>query len=137
MVDADIIAQRLEHLKNYVKQLRLIHKGGKKRVCKNAIIFAAMERYLQLTVECVLNIGNHVIAGLNLRKPSTYEQIMTILSDEKVISKKMLATAKLVAPTRSLLVHDYSEVNREKLFDTARNILPAIEELAKVYRKFL
>lgn len=137
MVDADIIAQRLERLKCYVKQLRTIQKSGKKKVCKNAITFAAMERYLQLAVECVLSVGNHILAGLNLRKPSTYEQIMQILSEEKIITKKILTASKPISSIRSLLVHDYSEVNRDKLFDTARAIMPAFEDLAKVYRKFL
>lgn len=137
MVDADIIAARLERLKNYVKQLRTIQKGGKKKVCKNAITFAAMERYLQLAIECVLDVGNHIIAGLNLRKPSTYEHIMQILCEKKIIAKKTLASAKPFAAIRNLLVHDYSEVESEKLFDTGRRILPAVEDIAKAYRKFL
>lgn len=137
MVDADIIAQRLERLKVYVKQLRVLQKGGKKRVCKSPVIFAAMERYLQLAAECVLSVGNHVIAGLNLRKPATYDQIMQILAEEKVIAKKVLASAKPIASVRSLLVHDYGEVNREKLFDIARTMVPTLETLAKAYKKFL
>jgi len=137
LVDSDIIAQRLERLKNYVRQLRQIQKTGKKKVCKNAISFAAMERYLQLAVECVLSVGNHIIAGLNLRKPATYDQIMQILAEEKVIAKKTLSLGRPLPVLRSLLVHDYSEVNREKLFDTARGTLPVFEDLAKAYRKFL
>lgn len=137
MVDADIIAQRLERLKNYVKQLRLIQKGGKKRVCKNPITFAAMERYLQLASECVLSVGNHVIAGLNLRKPATYEQILQILFEEKVIPKKLFSSGKPIATLRVLLVHDHNPVEKEKLFDTTRDVLPTFEDLAKSYRKFL
>lgn len=137
MVDADIIAQRLERLKTYLGELRSIQKSGKKKACKNSITFAAMERYIQLAVESVLNVGNHIIAGLNLRKPATYDQIIQILADEKIISKKTLAAAKPIPSLRNLLVHDYSDVNREKLFDTAREVIPAFEELAKSYRKFL
>lgn len=137
MVDADIIAQRLERMKGYVKQLRTIQKGGKKKVCKNPILFAAMERYLQLAVETVLHVGNHIIAGMNLRKPSTYEQIMQILSEERVITKKTFSSVRPIASVRSLLVHDDSEVNREKIFDVAKHTLPSMEEVARAYRKFL
>lgn len=137
MVDSDIISARLERLKACVKQLRLIQKGGKKKVCKNAVTFAAMERFLQLTVECVLDVGNHIIAGLNLRKPSTYEHIMQILCEEKLIAKKVFSKAKPIAGIRNLLVHDFTEVEREKLFDTARGLASTFEELAKAYRKFL
>lgn len=137
MVDADIIAQRLERLKNYIKELRSIQKGGKKKVCKDSVAFAAMERFVQLSVESVLTVGNHIIAGLNFRKPATYDQIIQILAEEKIITKKTLAIAKPLPSLRCLLVHDYSEVNREKLFDTVKDVLPAFEELAKIYRKFL
>lgn len=137
MVDSDIIAQRMERLKTCVKQLRAIQKLGKKKVCGDPVIFAAMERYLQLSVECVLGVGNHIIAGLNLRKPSTYEQITQILCEEKVISKKAYNIAKPVAFLRTMLVHDCSPLGREKTFDTAKDTLPAFEELAKAYQKFL
>jgi uncharacterized protein YutE (UPF0331/DUF86 family) len=137
LVDSDIIAQRLERLKIYLKMLRTIQKGGKKKVCKDAVHFAAMERYLQLAVECVLAVGNHIIAGLNLRKPSTYEQIIQILGDEKIITKKAMTLSRPVPSLRSLLVHDSSAINREKLFDVAKESLPAFEELAKAYQRFL
>lgn len=137
MIDADIIAQRLERLKGYIKELRTIQKVGKKKVCKNGIQFAAMERFIQLSVETVLTLGNHIIAGQNLRKPSTYEQIIQILAEEKIINKKTYNEAKPVPSLRNLLVHDYNEINREKLFDTAREVMPVFEELAKAYRKFL
>lgn len=137
MVDSDIIAQRLERLKIYVKMLRNLQKGGKKKVCKDDIHFAAMERYLQLAVECVLAVGNHIIAGLNLRKPSTYEQIIQILGEEKVITKKAMTLARTVPSLRTFLVHDCNTMEREKLFDAAKENLPAFEELAKAYQKFL
>lgn len=137
MIDSDIIVNRLERLKGYVKLLRTIQKNGKKKICKNPVSYAAMERFLQLSVECVLDVGNHVIAGLNLRKPSTYSQILQILAEEKIITKKLLTTAKPLASVRNLLVHDYSELNRETIFDTAREVTPTFEELARAYRKFL
>lgn len=137
MVDQDVIAQRLERLKIYVKQLRTIQKGGKKKVCKNPITFAAMERYLQLASECVLAVGNHVIAGLNLKKPATYDHIMQILADEKIIAKKILSASRPIPAIRTLLVHDYSIINREKLFDTGREVIYVFEDLAKAYQKFL
>ena len=96
-----------------------------------------MERFLQLSVECVLDVGNHIIAGMNLRKPSTYGHILQILAEERVITKKVLNSAKPLASVRNLLVHDYEELNRETIFDTAREVTPAFEELARAYRKFL
>jgi len=137
LIDQDIIAQRLERLKVYVKQLRIIQKNGKKKVCKNPVSYAAMERYLQLASECVLAVGNHVIAGLNLRKPSTYEHIMQILADEKLIAKKVLLASKTIPSLRSLLVHDYDAVNKEKMFDAGKNVVRSFEDLAKAYQKFL
>gem|GEM_PF-6634184 len=137
MVDSDIIAQKLERLKYCVKQLRFIQKQGKKKVCKNDISFAAMERFLQIAVESVLGVGNHIIAGLNMRKPSTYEQILQILCEEKIIPKKVFAKGKPIPTLRMMLVHDNQASEREKEFNAAHELLPVLEDLARVYRKFL
>lgn len=137
MVDAEIITQRLERLKGYVKKLKDLLKIGKRKVIKDDIKFAALERFLQLATECVLDVGNHIIAGLNLRKPATYDQIFGILVGEKVISKKAWTMSKPISSLRNLLVHDYSPIKREDLFDSVKDTIPSLEELAKAYRKFL
>ena len=45
----------------------------------------ALERIVHLLVECILDTGNDMIDGFIMRDPGSYDDIMDILVDEKVV----------------------------------------------------
>jgi len=135
LIESELIAERLERLSAHLKNLKALLKAGKKKACKDPIACAALERFFQLGLEGVLDVGNHIIVELDLRKPSTYENILPILAEHKVINKKQLSGAKSFAALRSLLVHDHEPLDREDTFEKARKSLPVIEEIIVAYKK--
>ncbi|MDA6082861.1 DUF86 domain-containing protein, partial [Escherichia coli] len=50
---------------------------------------AALERIAQIMIEAILDTGNTMIDGFIMRDPGSYDDIVDILDDEKVISKEM------------------------------------------------
>ena len=135
LIESELIAERLDRLTSHIKNLKAVIKAGKKKVCKDPVMFAALERFFQLGLEGVLDVGNHIIAELDFRKPSTYEHILPILAEHKIINKKQLASAKDFAVYRSLLVHDHEPLDHDEVFENSRTLLPAIEEIVTTYKK--
>ena len=45
----------------------------------------ALERIGHTLIECILDIGNDMIDGFIMRDPGSYDDIMDILTDEKVV----------------------------------------------------
>lgn len=137
MVKPEIIAERLEKLKNYLKILKTVRKFNFERFDTDPFIHGTAERYLHLSIECVLDVGNHVISDRSCRKPETYGEIFEILAEEKIISKKLLLELKGLAAFRNILVHDYLKLDRKKIYEVIQNRLKCFENLAKVYASFL
>jgi len=69
LVDRFIVDARIAKIREYVALLRKIHRlADEKTFIKDPLIYGNAERYLQLTIQCVLDISNHVVA--DLREPA-------------------------------------------------------------------
>ena len=76
---------------------------------------AALERLCQMMIESILDVGNSMIDGFIMRDPGSYEDIIDILIDEKVISGTTGENLKLLIHYRKNLVQDYLEIPHQEL----------------------
>lgn len=75
----------------------------------------ALERLSQLLIESIIDVGNMMIDGFIMRDPGSYEDIIDILEDEKVIPESESHSYKEVIGLRKMLVKDYLHIYHEKL----------------------
>jgi uncharacterized protein YutE (UPF0331/DUF86 family) len=137
LVEKEVIAARLERLGEYLKILKAVQKYGLARFKNDPFIHGAAERYLHLSIECLLDIGNHIIADRGYRKPETYGEIFQILAEKKVISKKLMNELEGMAAFRNVLVHDYLKLDLKKVYLIMGDKLKHFERVAKVYAGLL
>lgn len=137
MVRQELIAARLERLREYLKTLKAVLKYDLETFKADVFIHTTAERCLHLAIECLLDIGNHIISDRGFRKPDTYADIFEILADEKVISKKLLRDLEGMAAFRNILVHDYLRIDLEKVYAILNEKLPYLEKLATVFGKLI
>lgn len=78
----------------------------------------AAERRAQLLIEGILDTGNSVIDGFIMRDPGSYDDIIDILADEKVIAEETAPAFKEVIALRKMLTAEYQHVDHQRLFDT-------------------
>jgi uncharacterized protein YutE (UPF0331/DUF86 family) len=78
---------------------------------------AALERLTQMMIDSILDVGNAMIDGFIMRDPGSYEDIIEILTDEKVITVEMGKSLKILISYRKVLVQDYTKINHEELLE--------------------
>jgi uncharacterized protein YutE (UPF0331/DUF86 family) len=137
LVKKAIVAARLERLREYLKTLRAMEEFDLERFAADPYIHGAAERYLHLAIECLLDIGNHIIADRGFRKPETYGEVFEILAEESVISPELMRELVGMAAFRNVLVHDYLKLDLEKVHQVVRDKLKVFEALAGIYAGFL
>ena len=98
---------------------------------------AALERIAQIMIESILDIGNTMIDGFIMRDPGSYDDIVDILDDEKVISKEMSESFKQFITYRKMLVQNYTDVNHEGLKAAISSHIPMIKEFPGRVREYL
>ncbi len=84
-----------------------------------------------------MDVGNLMIDGFIMRDPGSYEDIIDILVDEKVITPEMDAPLKAVVGLRKMLVREFIQVNDEEVFNVLTANLSAIKQFPGIVQDYL
>lgn len=95
------------------------------------------ERNLEVAIQCVLDIGAHIIAEKGFKSPAEYEDIIIILGNEKVLSSKVAASLKGMGRFRNLLVHEYMEIDYKRVYEILQKDIIILGEFAKEILSFI
>ena len=81
----------------------------------------AAKYYLQVAVECCIDVANHIIARQGFRAPESYADSFTVLAENGVIEQDFASIAHRMVGMR--LLHLYWEVDADILYDALQNNL--------------
>lgn len=111
------VASKLELLKKYARILRSYRKYALKEIEADDTLRGALERYMELALECVIDIGEMVISAEKLRKPERYREIIEILGEGGILPKEFSRRFAPALGLRNILVHMYEDVNLDRLYN--------------------
>jgi uncharacterized protein YutE (UPF0331/DUF86 family) len=130
-VDREKIEQTLQYLEN---QLDVFQSQAEWRT---AVEKAALERVTHMVIESILDIGNAIIDGFIMRDPGSYEDIVDILMDEKVVTNEMGAGLKTIVSIRKSLVQNYLEIQHDQLMDVLTIQMDTLKMFSPKVREYL
>ena len=125
------IISKLQKLDEYIKYLKEVQKINKNQFMEDYHFFGLAERYLQLSIEILLDVGKLLIVIKGLKRPEENQEIFSALRDEKIISEKLAGNLMVIANFRNILVHDYEKIDREIVYEKLRNNLDDFENFKK------
>lgn len=132
-----IITSRISKLREYLKVLRQLQQSSFEEFASNPRIRYSVERCLHLAIECAINIGNHVISALQLRKPEQYYEISLILEENRVIPQEFGEEFAKMIRFRNILVHNYVELDPSKIYSFLQEGLGDFELFIEYIARFL
>lgn len=134
MVNKDILFKRIERAEEYILILKEIKEDlCFKRFEKNLIIQGSIERYLHLTIEALLDIGNHIIASEGLGKVEVYSDVPKILFNNDYIKKSQEELFIKIIGFRNILVHDYLNIDKDIVYGILNENLGDLEDILKQF----
>lgn len=104
---------------------------------QNDISKLALERIGHNVMESMMDVGNLMIDGFIMRDPGSYEDIIDILIDEKVVSTDMEASLKAVVGLRKMLVREFVYVDITEVVNVLTASLPALKQFAPAVNSYL
>lgn len=72
MVRKDLTINRLQKLEEYVRLLERLLEYPKDVFLKDPFVYGNVERYLQLAIQSVIDISNHILAERQVRGKTFY-----------------------------------------------------------------
>ncbi|WP_099352673.1 DUF86 domain-containing protein [Fredinandcohnia onubensis] len=97
----------------------------------------ALERISHLTIEAILDVGNSMIDGFIMRDPGSYEDIIDILEDEKVVTTEAANELKEIIRFRKVIVQDYLEINHDELILSLQKNKESLANFPQAVRSYL
>ncbi len=127
-------------MKRLEKTLQILQQSSKvpfEDLTSNDVLLSAVERNLQVAIECILDIGNHIIAEKGFETPEDNEDIIRILGDEAVIPSDFARRIKGIAGFRNILIHEYTGIDYGLLYNFLLYRLNDLREFAKHISTYL
>ncbi|MFF2178111.1 DUF86 domain-containing protein [Lysinibacillus sp. NPDC058147] len=104
---------------------------------ENDIKKLAIERIGHNVMESMMDVGNLMIDGFIMRDPGSYEDIIDILIDEKVVSTEMEAPLKAVVGLRKMLVREFTDVDVQEVVNVLTTTLPTLKQFSPAVNSYL
>ncbi len=137
MVKRAVVISRIDKLKEYISILNSVKKYDKKTYISEPMLYGSSERFLHLSIECILDIGNHVISDMRYRKPENNKDLFIVLYENKIIDETLKNNLCNMAGFRNILVHDYLKLDRELVYDIINSSLTDLEQFVKIIIEYI
>ena len=137
MVNAEVVRKRLGKLDEYLAILRGLRGYTYEEFTTNPERYGSAERFLQLAIEVLTDLGNHIIADLRLGTVEWYSDIPRLLHEAGYIDLEARENWIRMIGFRNVLVHDYLDVDRKLVYEVMQQRLEDFEALRRVFAALL
>ncbi|GGK05320.1 hypothetical protein GCM10007063_29660 [Lentibacillus kapialis] len=96
-----------------------------------------LERTVHMVIESTLDVGNMMIDGFIMRDPGSFDDIIDILVDEKVIPEHEEVAYKAIIQLRKMVVKDYLQIDHQLLADALRKHIDTLKRFSSHIRHYL
>jgi uncharacterized protein YutE (UPF0331/DUF86 family) len=138
VVDRFVVMVRIRKIREYVALLRKIRSlADERRFVSDPLIYGNAERYLQLAIQAVLDISHHIVADRDLPLPSDSKSLFEQLARQKVLSTTLSVRLAAMAGFRNVLVHEYLEIDRHRVYRALTSDLRDFESFIRAVTRLL
>jgi uncharacterized protein YutE (UPF0331/DUF86 family) len=137
LVRVEVIRKRLNKLDECLSILYGLQEYPFEEFIRDPEHYGSAERFLQLGIEAITDIGSHVIADLALGTVNWYSDIPTILAEKGYISADLREKWIRMIGFRNTLVHEYIDIDRTIVYEVLQHHLVDLEALKQAFAQFL
>ncbi len=131
MVDRELLQRRLERLEEYLVILRRLAAYRYEEFIANP------ERFLQLSIELIDDMGNHVVADEELGAVAKTTDVPDRLAEHGLVDADLASRWATMIGFRNILVHEYMEIDRRLVHEHLRERLGDFDELRLAFVRLL
>ncbi|KPK25657.1 MAG: hypothetical protein AMK69_13730 [Nitrospira bacterium SG8_3] len=138
MVSVEKITDKFSQLDEFLLILKGMQSTPLEAFLGDKILIGSAKYYLQVSIECCLDIANHIIAAETFRAPRDYADSFKVLEEHAILNADQGIKLRQMAKFRNRLVHLYGEIDDAYLYEFVSKDLQDILDFKKVIAaKFL
>ncbi len=137
LLNEGAIRERLQLLESHVQRLQLLRQRTLEEVRSDVSLAWAVEHGLQLSIQCVIDVCQYLVAGLALGTPATSQDAIELLRAAGVFPAPYAQTLVQMVRFRNILVHLYAQVDVGRVHENLQNHLGDFGHFAQLILEFL
>jgi uncharacterized protein YutE (UPF0331/DUF86 family) len=111
MASIEKISDKFRRLDEFLAILKGMQGTPLDVFLKDKILIGSAKYYLQVSIECCLDVANHIIASENFRAPEDYADSFKVLEENDLLDPEEGIKLRQMAKFRNRLVHLYGEID--------------------------
>ncbi len=101
MVNFNKIVEKFEMLDRFLKVLRDLSETEQTKFLADSVLIGSMRYYLQVSIECCLDVASHIIASERYRAPKDYADTFKVLEEQEVVPRQLAHKLQQMAKFRN------------------------------------
>ncbi len=126
-IDERTIRKKLQDLLRYTAKLKKLKRYSFKEISEDLEKTWAIEHGLQLAIQVIMDIGNHILAAIGEYEIEDYTDIIDKLGEREIIPSEFAEKIRGMAGFRNILIHEYTDVDISEVHDIVQNRLEDFE----------
>jgi len=136
-MDREVVEQKLESLRRCLARIQSKTPSDAQTLAADFDLQDIVSLNLSRAVQLCVDVGAHLVAGLDVPVPDTMGQTFDVLAQSGLIPPDLASNLKKAVGFRNIAVHDYGTVDWNIVFSIAKNYLSDFEDFAKVVAALL
>jgi uncharacterized protein YutE (UPF0331/DUF86 family) len=137
MVDSHVILARIDKIRESVGKLRKQAQRTEDAFISDSLATDSTERNLQTAIQAVIDIGNHIVADMDLGTPADYKEIFRLLAKNGILRDEQADRLISMTGLRNILVHEYLQIDLRLIYSIIRNDLDDFDQFIAAALKLI
>ncbi|MDD3473057.1 MAG: DUF86 domain-containing protein, partial [Syntrophaceae bacterium] len=99
--------------------------------------FGSAERFLQLSIETVNDLGNHVVSDLKLGEVNWQSDIPSLLHKHGLVDERLAGLWMKMIGFRNILVNEYIDIDRKKVYGVIQSNLDDFRKIMAIFARWM
>jgi uncharacterized protein YutE (UPF0331/DUF86 family) len=131
-MDREVVEQKLESLRRCVQRIAAKRPADVETLVTDFDLQDIVSLNLSRAVQLCVDIGAHLIAGMDVPPPDTMGQTFDLLAQSGVLNAALANSLKKAVGFRNIAVRSYETINWHIVHSIVNNHLTDFSEFAKV-----
>lgn len=131
-MDREVVEQKLESLRRCLRRIETKCPADAAMLVADIDLQDIVSLNLSRAVQISVDIGAHLIAGMEVPPPDTMGQTFDLLAQEGVLNIELASSLKKAVGFRNIAVHSYESINWSIVHSIVTYHLADFSEFAKI-----
>jgi len=131
-MDQEVVEQKLESLRRCLQRIKTKCPKDAATLAADIDLQDIISLNLSRAVQISVDIGAHLIAGMEVPPPDTMGQTFDLLAQEGVLDTGLASNLKKAVGFRNIAVHNYESINWSIVHSIVKYHLADFSQFAKI-----